>query len=659
MPVKILPPKVRDQIAAGEVVERPASVLKELLENSLDAGARRVSVDLAEGGKTLIRVVDDGCGMGRDDLVLAVERFATSKLESVEDLAAIATLGFRGEALPSIGSVSRLAITSRARGAEAGWRLAVDGGAKAGPEPAGAAPGTAVEVRDLFFNVPARQKFLKSARAELDRCLAVVTSLALARPDVAFAVEHEGRALLELPAVERLADRVAGLCGPELVENLAEAEAALGSGARCTGLAGLATLHRQNGSDCHVFVNRRPVRDRTVSAAVNAAYTGLLPLRRYPVVFLFLDFPPGEVDVNVHPTKAEVRFARPGDVFGLIERAVRGALSRAELAAAGGAEAYGKPAAEAEPAERVADRVSMPAPPRLEHPAKASRPRFTAPTAPTSSAKASEVSEAEERRKPRAEQPRLDLWGQTSVAGSQPFDKLTALSKVEGLPVVSSHETVAGPPPAASAVPLTTDNRQLATAPGRFLGQALDGYLLVERADGVMVIDQHALHERLLYEELRAARAGEAPSQGLVIPQTVELSARHAAALAGSRAELLAMGFDLEGFGGRSFLVRAVPAALALSNLAGYLVEIAEEISAADEREAARSEEARRERLLATVACKAAVKAGDRLSREAAEALVRRGLAKLGAGMPRTCPHGRPSFFLLDRAELAKRVGRK
>ncbi|HOX07894.1 MAG TPA: DNA mismatch repair endonuclease MutL [Planctomycetota bacterium] len=626
MPVKVLPPKVRDQIAAGEVVERPASVLKELLENALDAGARRVAVELAGGGRELLRVADDGCGMDRDDLALSVERFATSKLASIDDLEAIGTMGFRGEALPSIGSVSRMAVTSRPRGSSAGgWRLTVEGGAKSDPEPAGSAPGTSVEVRDLFFNVPARQKFLKSPRAELDRCLAVVTSLALARPDVAFAVEHEGRSLLDLPPAERLADRVAGLFGPETVEGLAEAGAELGSGARCAGLAGLPTLHRQNGSDVHVFVNRRPVRDRAVSAAVNAAYTGLLPLRRYPVVFLFLDFPPGEVDVNVHPAKAEVRFARPGEVFALIERAVRGALSRAEMAAAGGAEAYSRP--EERPGAEGAGRVAMPAPP-ARAPRAAERPRFTAPA------------------RPAADQPRLDLWGQTAVASSQ-------------LPVASCQKPTAISTPAVPAAPLTTDDCQLATSPGRFLGQALDGFLLVERADGVMVIDQHALHERMLYEELRAARGGAAPSQGLVIPQAVELSARHAEALRGAHAGLAAMGFDLEEFGARSFLVRAVPAALALSDLAGYLVELAEEISAEGEREAARSDEARRERLLASVACKAAVKAGDRLSREAAEALVRRGLALLGEGMPRTCPHGRPAFFLLDRAELAKRVGRK
>ena len=653
MPVKVLPPKVRDQIAAGEVVERPASVLKELVENALDAGARRVSVDLDEGGRKLVRVVDDGCGMAKDDLVLAVERFATSKLASVDDLEAIATLGFRGEALPSIGSVSRLAITSRARGVESGWRLVVDGGAKSEPEPTGAASGTSVEVRDLFFNVPARLKFLKSPRAEMDRCLAVMTSLALARPDVAFTVEHGGRAVLELPAVERLAERVAGLSSPDLVEGLAEAEAALGSGARCAGLAGLPTVHRQNASEVHVFVNRRAVRDRTVSAAVNAAYAGLLPLRRYPVVFLFLDFPPGEVDVNVHPAKAEVRFAKPGEVFALIERVVRGALSRAELAAAGGADSYGRPeepGGAPEGAARVAEppagRAPMPAPTssaeasevfeaegrrsptRREPPARSSRPRFTAPA------------------KTGAEQPRLDLWGQGAGGGGRDGGDVAA---ADPEPVASVPSSIPFPAPRPSSP---------APGTGRFLAQALDGYLLVERADGVMVVDQHALHERMLYEELRAARAGEAPSQGLVIPQTVELSARHAEALGSAREEMLALGFDIEPFGGRSFLVRSVPAALALSDLAGYLAELAEDISAGDPREAGRTEEARRERLLASVACKAAVKAGDRLSREAAETLVRRGLARLSEGMPRTCPHGRPAYFLLDRAELARRVGR-
>jgi len=635
MPVRILPPKVRDQIAAGEVIERPASVLKELLENALDAGARRIAVELAAGGRSLLRVVDDGCGMGREDLALAVERFATSKLQSAEELAVIQTLGFRGEALPAIGSVSRLTITSRARGAESGWRLAVEGGEKSGPEPAGAAPGTAVEVRDLFYNLPARQKFLKSPRAELDRCLAALTALALARFEAAFTVEHDGRTILELPAAERLADRVAGLCGARLVESLVEADAQLGSGARCRGLVGLPTEHRPNGADAHVFVNRRPVRDRAVSAAVNAAYTGLLPLRRYPVTFLFLEFPPAQVDINVHPTKAEVRFVRPGEVFALIERAVRSGLARAELAAAGDAEPYGRPALEALPDGPDGLPLSAAAAPAMAPPARAERPRSAAPPAPAA---------------PRAEQPRLDLWGRAPGAerGAGNGERGTENGEFRA-------------PSSELRVPVSSESRvqAAAAAPGRLVGQALDGFLVVERGDGLMIIDQHALHERMLYEELRAARTGPAPSQGLVIPQAVELSARHAQALGQSRAELSALGFDLEGFGGRSFLVRAAPAALRLSDLAGYLVELAEELCAADEREAARSEEERRERLLAAVACKAAVKAGERLSREAAEDLARRGLLRLGAGMARTCPHGRPIFFLLDRAELARRVGRK
>jgi DNA mismatch repair protein MutL len=625
MAIEVLDPRVRDQIAAGEVVERPSSVVKELIENALDAGASRVSVELGAGGRRLVRVVDDGCGMSREDLELCVERFATSKLRGAEELTSIATLGFRGEALPSVASVSRLAVTSRPRGADSAWSLRVEGGDRAGAEPSGGAPGTAVEVRDLFFNVPARQKFMKSPRTELNRSLAAVSALALARPDVAFSVEHDGRTLLELAGAERLADRVAGLYAPDLVERLVEAEAQLGSGARLVGLVGLPTEHRGNGSEIHVFVGGRPVRDRTVSAAVNAAYSGLLPLRRYPVVFLFLEFPPGDVDVNVHPTKAEVRFARPGELFTMMERAVRGALSRAELAAAGGPADYGR----AEPPDVPAaaePRADFRAPRR--RPA-VSRPGFTKP-------------------RPRGKGPRqetLDLWtgsgSRVPSSGGRAGSELLA----DPEPGTRNAEPASSSPPADSS--------------WRYVGQALDGYLLVENCDGLLVIDQHALHERLIYEELRAARAGSAaPSQGLLVPVTVETGRRHAEVLREARGDLLELGFDVEEFGGQSFLVRAVPAAVELSDLAGYLVELAEELAEGDARDAARSAEARRERVLAAVACKAAVKAGDRLRPQAAEDLVRRGLAPRPSGPLHTCPHGRPTGFLVDRAELAKRVGR-
>ncbi len=617
MSVRVLPPKVRDQIAAGEVVERPASVVKELLENALDAGAKRISVELEEGGRRLIRVVDDGCGMGREDLVLSVERFATSKLSDAEELAAIATLGFRGEALPSVASVSRLAVTSRLPEQDSAWRLVVAGGEKGDPEPAGGAPGTAAEVRDLFYNVPARRKFLKTARTELNRSLAAITGLALARPDVAFTVEHEGRVLLDLPAVERLADRVAGLYAPDLVEGLAEAEAELGSGARVRGLVGLPTEHRSNASDVHVFVGGRPVRDRTVTAAVGAAYTGLLPARRYPVVFLFAEFPPGDVDFNVHPAKAEVRFARTGEVFTLFERAVRGALSRAELAAGGGPAAY-EPAEETAAAfpERVAD-----APPR------SSRPRFTG--RPASAA-----------RGPKVEQGSFDLWG-SGIGDRGPEDPRSEPASRSPVPDPRS------PVPAGA-----TD--------WRYIGQVLDGFLLVERGGGLLVVDQHALHERLIYEELRAGReSGSVASQGLVIPQNVETGRRHAEVLRESREDLAALGFDIEEFGGNGFLVRAVPAAVGLSDLAGYLTELAEELAEGDAAGGRSGAEARRERVLATVACKAAVKAGERMSPRAAEDLLRRGLSPGAGGPLHTCPHGRPTCFLLERAEIARRVGRK
>jgi DNA mismatch repair protein MutL len=624
MAIEILQPRVRDQIAAGEVVERPSSVVKELVENALDSGATRLAVELEEGGRGLVRVVDDGCGMSREDLVLCVQRFATSKLRSAEELAGIATLGFRGEALPSIASVSRMDLTSRRRDSDSAWHLRVEGGEVGEPEPAGGAAGTVVEVRDLFYNVPARRKFLKSARTELNRALSAVTDLALARPDVACTLEHDGKTLLEIPAAERLADRVAGLFTPELVEKLVEADAELGSGARVTGLVGLPTEHRGRGSDIHLFVNGRPIRDRTATAAVGAAYSGLLPVRRYPVTFLFLDFPPGDVDVNVHPTKAEVRFARPGEVFTLLERAVRGAISRAELAESGGPADYGRAGPPDEPASARA--AEAPPPRRSNSPSRSSRPRFTKSPFPNA----------------KAQQESLDLWGSSGFRVPGSGLSTDSESSPESEPETRNAEPAGSPP---------------STANWRYIGQALDGFLLAETDRGVLVVDQHALHERLLYEELRAARSGGASaSQGLVIPITVETSRRHAEVLRESREELVELGFDIEEFGGTSFLLRSVPAAVELSDLGGYLVELAEELAEDDAR---RSEEAAAERVLAAVACKAAVKAGERLAPRAAEDLLRRGLAARPSGPLHTCPHGRPTSFLLDRAELARRVGRK
>jgi DNA mismatch repair protein MutL len=636
MTVRILAPEVRDQIAAGEVVERPSSVVKELLENALDAGAKRLSVELEEGGRGLIRVADDGCGMGPNDLALCVERFATSKLENSADLESVATLGFRGEALPSIASVSRMAITSRQHGSDSGWCLAVEGGRRQEPRPAGGAPGTAVEVRDLFFNVPARRKFLKSARTELNRALKAVGELALVRPGVAFRVEHGGRRLLEVAGAERLADRVAALNGSKLVESLAEAQAELGSGARAAGLVGLPTEHRSTASDVHVFVGGRPVRDRTAIAAVGAAYTGLLPLRRYPVVFLFLEFPPGAVDFNVHPTKAEVRFARPGDVFTLVERAVRGALSRAELAAAGGFEGYGR---NDRPGEARSARAAEPAPrsDRARPAARRSRPRFTEPVV----------------RRDRPRQESLDLWG----AAPEPAPEPAVRTGPETPPAPPAPDREETPPASGSGARAPDSARPVpGEAAWRYVGQVLDGYLLAESAQGLLVVDQHALHERLIYEELCAAGSERpAASQGLLVPVTVEAGRRQAEVLRAAREELQAAGFDIEEFGGSGFLVRALPAAVKLSDVAGYVLELAEQL--VDDR-ATGAGKLDRQRVLAAAACRAAVKAGERLSPRAAEDLLRRARAPRPGASLHTCPHGRPTSFLVDREELARRVGR-
>jgi DNA mismatch repair protein MutL len=630
--IKILESVVRDQIAAGEVVERPSSVVKELVENSLDAGAGRISIEIEEGGRRLIRVVDDGAGMSRDDLELCLERFATSKLSTSEQIASIATMGFRGEALPSIASVSRLTITSRQTDSPDAWRLSVEGGEKSPLQPVAGAPGTVVDVRDLFFNVPARMKFLKSVRAEVGRISSTLTSLAIARPDVAFTLLHGDKKLLEVPAVERLADRIAALFTAQLVENLAEAEAVIKSGARVHGLISMPTEHRGRSSDIHVFVNGRPIRDKAVSVAVNQAYSSLLPLRRFPVVFLFMEFPAGDVDINVHPAKAEVRFLRQGEVFELLKTAVRKALTQAELAAGGAVREYGHQAEDKEissskqiigeepgRSEIVSRSSSRP---------KASRPRFTPALGGGGGQKT------------------FDLWSADAASS------VTSTSSSSPSPASS---------PAPESLPVSRDNgqAQAGSGPWRYLGQAHNGFLVVERDQGLLVVDQHALHERLIFEELRAARGAGPASQGLVIPQTVELSARHAEILRGACKDLQDLGFDIEEFGSGSFLVRSVPVAIKLTDIGRYLEDVAEDFAQDSGSRSEGEADSVRDSLLASVACKAAIKAGERLSPAAAEGLLKRALDSESCGALQTCPHGRPVCFLLDRNELARRVGRK
>jgi len=585
MPLRLLPPILVNQIAAGEVVERPASVVKELVENALDSGAGRIEVGLVEGGQALIAVTDDGCGMSADDLVLAVERHATSKLDG-DDLVHIVHLGFRGEALPSIGSVARLAITSRVRGADSAWCLTVEGGAKGRPQPAAHPPGTRVEVRDLFYATPARLKFMKSPRAELAAAVDAVERLAMAHPGVAFSLADGSRVLVRLaaqqgePAAARLA-RLAAVIGRDFEANAVALDAER-EGIRLGGWAGLPTFNRGSSAAQYLFVNGRPVRDRLVLGAVRGAYQDVLAHDRHPVVALFLDLPPDAVDVNVHPAKAEVRFRDSTLVRGLIVGAIRHALTRA--------------------GHRVATTLG-PASPAF----------FGGPARPPAG-----LAEAAAR-------------AQAPLAGGT----LPGLSLAPAAPAAAEDGDVAYPLGAARA-------------------QLHGTYIVAETAAGLVLVDQHAAHERLVLERMKAAMAaGGIGSQALLLPEVVELGEAGAARVAERAGELAGFGLAIEPFGPGAVVIRAVPALLGDCDLQGLVRDLADELA---EWDTALGPGERVAAVCATMACHGSVRAGRRLSPPEMNALLRQIEATPLTGQ---CNHGRPTHVTLSLADIERLFGRR
>jgi DNA mismatch repair protein MutL len=581
--VRRLPDGLVDQIAAGEVVERPASVVKELVENALDAGARRIRVEVREGGAALVAVSDDGRGMTPADARLALERHATSKIACAEDLARIRTFGFRGEALPAIASVSRLRLRTRARGAAAGVEIEVDGGKWIAERAAGGPEGTRVEVAALFANVPARRKFLKAPATEWGHVAEWLARAALALPQVHFDVRRDERPAVSWPAVAEPLDRVAAVLSEREAEGLVPVAAEEGA-LRLHGFASRPDAHRPSAAGLHLFVQRRPVRDRLLRHALLDAYREVLPRGRYPSAVLFLDLPPQAVDVNVHPAKWEVRFADPGAVHRLVSRAVREALGARRWL--GGAGAPG-PAASA----------LLSSGPAAVH------------------------------------EPATSDWIFAGAEAPPPAPRLA--------PAAAEPAAPAGPDPGLRFADL------------RPLGQLLATYLLLEAPGGLVLVDQHAAHERVLYERLRAGyRAGAVARQALLLPATVELAPDRAARLAGALAELPGLGFDVDAFGGCAFAVRAIPAELAGRDPAALLAELAEQLGAGDG--SLRAPEAI-DRLFASLACHSARRAGEALEPREQRAL----LASLDAiPWAPTCPHGRPVAIPITRGELERRFRR-
>jgi DNA mismatch repair protein MutL len=598
MRLRRLPDGLVNRIAAGEVIERPAAVVKELVENAIDAGAARIDVALADGGQSLISVTDDGHGMSADELALAVERHVTSKLAN-DDLSDIRTLGFRGEALPSIGAVSRLALTSRARGADQAWTLAVEGGRVGAPAPAALGGGTRVEARDLFFATPARLKFMKSARAETAAVTDVVNQLAMAHPEIAFTLASDGRAPKRFEAVQgelldaRLA-RLATVMGRDFADNALAIEATR-DGIGLSGHAGLPTLNRGNARLQFLFVNGRPVRDKLLFGAVRGAYQDLLARGRHPLVALFVDTPPGEVDVNVHPGKAEVRFRDAGLVRGLIVGALRHALDAAghraattvAHAALGAARPNGVPMG------------GTPRPNSVQYGASRQGPGFAEAVAQYHAPPAARVD--------------------------------------------------------AAAAPDALDDTVAESFPlGAARGQLHDTYVIAQTADGLVIVDQHAAHERLVLERMKAALAtGGVARQLLLIPEVVELDATAAGGLAARAGELAELGLVLEPFGDGAVVVREVPALLGETDVQGLVRDLADEVAEFDQ---ALGLKDRLDAVCATLACHGSVRAGRRLNAAEMNALLREMETTPHAGQ---CSHGRPTYVEIKLADIERLFGRR
>jgi DNA mismatch repair protein MutL len=574
VPIKILPENVSSTIAAGEVVERPASVVKELAENSLDAGAKAIQISTEEGGKLLIEVVDDGSGIAQAEVLLAVARFATSKLQTAQDLFAIDTLGFRGEALSSIAAVSRLEMITRAQGEEVGSKLNVNGGDIKPLSTIGSPPGTVMRVRDLFYNVPARRKFLKTENTERRWITRFVSRYALAYPHVRFELQQEGRSLLNTSGKGDPREVLTEVFGLETARQMISIPPSAGAEISVSGFVGPPELNRSNRRELTFFVNGRWVQDSSLSAAVLQAYHTLLMVGRYPIAVLFLQVHPEQVDVNVHPTKSEIRFREPDRVFAVIQRAIRATL------------------------------MGHTSPVRVDFQSTWSREETSSRPGAISAD-----------------------WG---FAAESSFD-----------PSVSRPLSLQGVLPSGT-IPLL-----------RAVGQIGAAYLVAEGPDGLYLVDQHAAHERILFEKMMAEReAGALESQILLETQTIEFSHSEAALLEENLKALQELGFVIEPFGERSFQLRAVPSLVTGKDPLFALRSVVEEFEENEEPLA----DALEDRLAARICKRVAIKAGQVLSFAEQRQLLR---DLESCSMPRTCPHGRPTMIHLSVDALERQFGRR
>ena len=601
MSIRRLPNSLINRIAAGEVVERPASALKELVENAIDAGASQINIRLEEGGLDLVQISDNGRGMNRDDIALALERHATSKLPD-EAIELVTTMGFRGEALPSIASVARMTIESRMAGDD-GWSRVIDHGEFVQEGPAAIPPGTKVRVERLFANVPARRKFLRSARSEYAACTDIVRRLAMARPDIGFTLEHQGRRAIAVQGGESGPDRVAALTSRDLRNNSVGIDLQREE-IRLTGVAGLPTYNRGVADHQFLFVNGRPVKDRLLVGAVRGAYAEMLARDRHPVVALFIEMPPELVDVNVHPAKTEVRFREPAMIRGMIVSGLRKALDESGFRA-------------------------------VQRPAESALAKW--------------------QREPLAPDPQSNIFtaqGRTHIA-QQPYpsaqlhEGASAFSgfdpREDIAPLMGKAEEAAAPVPEASRHPL-----------GIARGQVAKTYIVAEAEDGLVIVDQHAAHERLVLERMRKAVAGgTVASQALLMAEVVELDENACDRLEARAAELSDFGLELERFGPTAMLVRATPAMLGSGDVKQLVTDLGDELGAYDE---ALSLKERVDHVASTMACHGSVRAGRVLSVVEMNALLREMEVTPHSGQ---CNHGRPTWVKLALEDVEKLFGRK
>jgi DNA mismatch repair protein MutL len=611
--IRLLPETVASQVAAGEVVERPASVVKELVENSLDAGARNIDVVIRRGGISFLRVIDDGCGMDRDDALLSLERHATSKIRSAADLQAVATLGFRGEALPSIASVSRFRLTTREARAIAGIEIIVNGGKIEIVRDGGEAPGTQVEVRSLFYNLPARRKFLRSENTESRNIEHQLHLQAIGHPQVGFSLVRDDRMLFQLPTAATLSDRIRDLYGAELLQRLVEVSDAASPKVRISGFIGQAGLSRQTRSQQLVFVNGRAIESSLITGAIREGYHTALMKGQYPVTFLFLELDPAAVDVNVHPAKREVRFRDPNGVREAIVRCIQQTL---ETARAGWQEKFRAP---------------------VRPPAAVSGKRASDLTL------RSEVSAPEEAHR---ELPHLRV----AVPGSADSGRAPVPEIVGQAPRAPSSRSDS----ASDAAALQRDASKAAQQQFEIIGVLSRLYVLMENADGLVLVDQHAAHERILFEELRRRMEEQGvPTQKLLLPQMFDVPPRDADWIERNLSILQKMGIGIESFGPDTFKIDSLPSFLNVSDGAQFMRKVIDDLKSAGN---SASTMRLGEEMIAKSVCRHAVKANDPLRFPEVEKLIRDLLA---CDLPYCCPHGRPTMIQISLAELEKKFGRK